>query len=223
LQSFENIWITETTQSVTNPQFVFSNDQVDLGYSAGFNAWANSQGYAPRPFKQRDHLIQLYNMGLYSLCRIGWFIFSGKSAWFISRLINLLSVPGLERNLRIIIDWFLVLAFRSDIAILAQTASAHLQRSQFKEGDEVFRQGDAAEMAYVVESGRLKVIQDRRKIRELGPGDYFGEIMPTHLNRRMETVRCLSDCELKIVSQEDLQALIKSGWLMGGQGNPQFK
>ena len=215
LQSFENIWITETTQSVTNPQFVFSNDQVDLGYSAGFNAWANSQGYATRPFKQRGHLIQPYNMGLYSLCRIGWFIFSGKSAWFISRLINLLSVPGLERNLRIIIDWFLVLAFRSDITILAQTASAHLQRSHFKAGDEVFRQGDAAEMAYVVESGRLKVIQDRRKIRELGPGDYFGEIMPTHQNRRMETVRCLSDCELKIVSQEDLKALIKSGWLMG--------
>ncbi|MDD2660954.1 MAG: BLUF domain-containing protein [Methylococcales bacterium] len=215
LESCENIWITETTQSFTSSQFVFSKDQADLGYSAGFNAWANSQGYASRPFKQRGHLIQPYNMGLFSLCRIGWFIFSGKSAWFISRLINLLSVPGLERNLRIIIDWFLVLAFRSDIAILAQTASAHLQRSHFKAGDEVFHQGDAAQMAYVVESGRLKVIQDHRKIRELGPGDYFGEIMPTHLNRRMESVLCLSDCELKIVSQEDLKALIKSGWLMG--------
>ncbi len=215
LRSFDNIWLTEAGQGAINPQFVFSNDQVDLGYSAGFNAWAHSQGYAPRLFKQRSHVIKPYNMGRHSLCCLGWFTFSGMLAWFISRLINLLSVPGLERNLRIIIDWFLVLAFRNDIAVLAQAPSAHLQRSHFKAGDEIFRQGDAGEMAYVVDSGCLKVIQDGRKVRQLGPGDYFGEIMPIHQNRRVETVRCVTDCELKIVSQEDLKALIQSGWLMG--------
>ncbi len=214
LQGFENIWITKSNEPNSQPQFSFTDDLVTLGYTAGFNAWATSQGYKTRPIKTRTHFIQPYNMAEYSLCAFGAVIIGGKPAWFVSRLINLFSVPGLERNLRIIIDWFLVLAFRNDIAVLSQAPSAHLQRSHYKTGDNIFCSGDAAEMAYAVDSGRLKVMQEGRMIRELGPGDYFGEILPLHNNRRVETVRCLTDCELKIVSQEDLKALIKSGWLM---------
>jgi NADH dehydrogenase FAD-containing subunit/class 3 adenylate cyclase/uncharacterized membrane protein YphA (DoxX/SURF4 family) len=214
LQSFKNIWVAESYQNATTPEYVFTSDQVNLGHSTGFNAWASSQGFSLRPFKQKKHFVQPYNMRQFSLCRVSRLIFTGKLAWFITRFINLLSVPGLERNLRIIIDWFLVLAFRSDIAVLAQASSSSLKRSHFKAGDEIFSQGDTAKMAYVVESGRLKVIQNGIKIRELGPGDHFGEILPIHQNKRIETVQCLTDCELKIVSQEDLSALIKSGWLM---------
>ena len=214
LQAFKNIWITRSNPNLAHPPFIFTNDRVDLGATAGFNAWASSQGFKRRPFKQRSYLIKPYNMAEYSLSYIGWFMISGKPAWFFSRLINMFSVPGLERNLRIIIDWFLVLAFRNDIAVLAQAPSANLQRSHFKAGDDVFCAGETAQMAFAVDSGHLKVLQDGRKVRELGPGDYFGEIMPTHQNRRVETVRCLTDCELKIISQEDLKALLKSGWLM---------
>ncbi|MDP3280367.1 MAG: BLUF domain-containing protein [Nitrosomonas sp.] len=214
LQSFKNIWAAESHHNATTPQFVFASDQVNLGQCAGFNAWASSQGFPQRSFKQQRHFVQPYNMRQFSLCRVSGLIFSGILAGFISRFINLLSVPGLERNLRIIIDWFLVLAFRNDIAVLAQTASSSLEKSHFKAGDEIFNQGDAAKTAFVVESGRLKAIQNGIKIRELGPGDHFGEILPIHQNKRIETIQCLTDCELKIISQEDLGALIKSGWLM---------
>lgn len=214
LQSFNNIWVAESHHNATAHQFVFASDQVNLGQHAGFNAWASSQGFPQRAFKQHRHFVQPYNMRQFSLCRISGLIFTGVLAWFVSRFINLLSVPGLERNLRIIIDWLLVLAFRNDIAVLAQTASSSLEKSHFRAGDVIFSQGDAAKMAYVVESGRLKVIQNGIKIRELGPGDHFGEILPIHQNKRIETVQCLSDCEVKIISQEDLGALIKSGWLM---------
>ena len=215
LLAFNNIWITETEKSLAHAQFVFTHDRVDLGYSAGFNAWAHSQGYASRPYKRKNYVIKPYTLGQYSLCSIGWLVISGKPAWFLSRLTNLLSVPGLERNLRIILDWFLELAFRNDIAVLSQATSSNLQKLYFKAGDEIFAQGDAAEMAYAVDSGQLKVLQDGRQIRDLGPGDYFGEIIPTHDGKRIETIRCVTDCELKLVSQEDLKALLKSGWLMG--------
>lgn len=214
LQSFKNIWVAESHNNVTPPQFVFTSDQVNLGQHAGFNAWASSQGFPQRSFKQQRHFIQPYNMRQFSLCRVNGLIFSGMLAWFISRFINLLSVPGLERNLRIIIDWLLVLVFRNDIAVLAQTTSTSLEKSHFKASDIIFNQGDAAKMAFVVESGHLKVIQNGIKIRELGPGDHFGEVLPIHQNKRIETVQCLTDCELKIISQEDLGGLIKSGWLM---------
>ncbi|MEY4719331.1 MAG: hypothetical protein RL563_1949, partial [Pseudomonadota bacterium] len=167
-----------------------------------------------RHFHKGKWFLQPYNMAEYSLCRLGPLIISGKPAWFVSRFINLLSLPGLERNLRIIFDWFLALAFRNDIAVLAQAPSEHLQRSHFKAGDYIFQKGDAAQFAYVVDSGRLKVTQDGRTINELGSGDYFCEILPTHQNRRVETVRCLSDCELRLLSQADLKAMIQSGWLM---------
>ena len=214
LLAFSNIWITETEKSLAHAQFVFTRDRVDLGFSAGFNAWAHSQGYESQPYKQKNYMIKPYTLGEYSLCKLGFLIISGKPAWFLSRLTNLLSAPGLERNLRILIDWFLVLAFRNDITVLSQASSSKLQRLYFKAGDEIFHQGDAAEMAYAVDSGQLKVLQDGRKIRDLGPGDYFGEIMPTHESKRLETIRCVTDCELKLVTQEDLKALLKSGWLM---------
>lgn len=214
LTGFENIWLTEMNSVANERPFVFTNDQVLLGASAGFNAWAHSQGYDSRHFHKGKWFLQPYNMAEYSLCRLGPLIISGKPAWFVSRFINLLSLPGLERNLRIIFDWFLALAFRNDIAVLAQAPSEHLQRSHFKAGDYIFQKGDAAQFAYVVDSGRLKVTQDGRTINELGSGDYFGEILPTHQNRRVETVRCLSDCELRLLSQADLKAMIQSGWLM---------
>nr|WP_305908609.1 BLUF domain-containing protein [Methylomarinum sp. Ch1-1]MDP4521453.1 BLUF domain-containing protein [Methylomarinum sp. Ch1-1] len=91
---------------------------------------------------------------------------------------------------------------------------ARLQKIRFAQGDEIFHQGDEAEMAYVVESGRLEVIKDDRKVAELGPGDYFGEITQTYLNRRAETVRCISGCELTVLSQTDFKALTKGSGLM---------
>lgn len=214
LKGFENIWLTELSSVGGERPFTFTKDLVQLGTSAGFNAWAHSQGYASRHFEKGNWFLQPYNMAEYSLCRLGRLIISGKPAWFISRFINLLSVPGLERNLRIIFDWFLALAFRNDIAVLAQAPSEHLQKSHFKAGDYIFQQGDAAQFAYMIDSGRLKVIQDGRTINELGAGDYFGEILPTHQDRRVETVRCLSDCELRLLTQADLKALIQGGWLM---------
>ena len=215
LINHKNIWITEVNSTSKNPQHLFINDRIALGSTAGYNAWASSQGFTPHPYIQKKHIIKPYNMRHHSICYVGGIGFSGNLAWFVSRLINLLSVPGLERNLRILIDWLLVIPFRNDIAILAQATSYKLQRTQYKKGDEIYRQDDLAEHAYAVETGRLEVIQDGRKTKELAPGDYFGEILSLHLGRREETVRCLSPSELTVVAQEDFKALTQGGSLMG--------
>jgi CRP-like cAMP-binding protein len=65
---------------------------------------------------------------------------------------------------------------RNDIAVLAPDPTARLQRAHFEPGDEVIRQGDEGETAYVIESGRLEVLKDGSKLGELGEGDCFGEI-----------------------------------------------
>ena len=98
LQSFKNIWVAESCQNLTIPQFAIASDQFNLGQSAGFNAWASSQGFSQRLFKQQRHFVEPYNMRQFSLCRVGILVFTGILAWFISRFVNLLSVPGLEKK-----------------------------------------------------------------------------------------------------------------------------
>src|SRR5439155_10187369 len=119
--------------------------------AVGYNAWASSQNYTTRPFLPRKRLLKPYNMGRRSLCGLGGFIFGGTFAWIVSRLSNLLALPGLERNLRILIDWLLDIPFRHDIAVLAPDPTERLQRAHFEPGDEVIRQGDEGETAYIIE------------------------------------------------------------------------
>jgi len=188
-------------------RFITTADFVALGNAAGYNAWASSQSYQPRPFRPRKRLLEPYNMGRRSLCRAGWFTFGGAPAWIVSRLTNLLAMPGLERNLRILMDWLLDIPFRNDIAVLAPDPTERLQRAHFEPGDEVIRQGDEGETAYVVESGRLEVLKDGSKLGELGEGDCFGEIALLSKVRRTATVRCLTACELAVLARADFGAL----------------
>ena len=118
-----------------------------------------------------------------------------------------LALPGLERNLRILMDWVLDIPFRSDIAVLAPDPTERLQRAHFEPGDEVIRQGDEGETAYVITSGRVEVLQDGNKPGELGDGDSFGEIALLSNVRRTATVRCLTACELTVLARDDFRAL----------------
>ena len=210
----EHIWVTALKGQIAERRFLTTADWVDLGKAAGENAWANSQGYPTHAFKPKGRWLKPYNMGRHSVCQIGPWQFGGTPAWVISRSTNLFALPGLERNLRILIDWFLDIPFRADIAVLAPDATERLQKCHFEAGDEVIRQGDEGETAYVIESGRLEAIKDGRKVNELGPGDFFGEIALVSNVKRTATVRCLTSCELTLLTRDDFQMLaVGSGTL----------
>jgi CRP-like cAMP-binding protein len=180
---------------------------MDLGHHAGENAWAASQGFAPRAFAFKQRLVMAFNMGRHSLARLFGVMASGLPAWFFSRMSNLATMPGLERNLRILIDWTLDVPFRADIAVLAPEISSRLQTLHFEAGDEVIRQGDLADTAYVVRSGTLEVLRSGKPVGTLSPGDFFGEMALMKGTRRTATVRCLTTCELTVFAKEDFDAL----------------
>jgi CRP-like cAMP-binding protein len=127
--------------------------------------------------------------------------------WFLSRLSNLLVLPGLERNLRILIDWLLDIPFRNDIAVLAPDRTEGLHRKHFEAGEEVISEGDMGETAYIVDAGRLAVLKGGTQVAELAEGDCFGEIALLGNVKRTATIRCLTACELMVLARDDFRTL----------------
>jgi len=75
-----------------------------------------------------------------------------------------------------------------------------LSRSHVAAQTDVFRKGDSGEDFYIIDSGRVAVIDDGHEIRQLGPGDAFGEIALLRAVPRTATVRALEDTELAVLS-----------------------
>ena len=201
------LWVTAMRNQHGERKFLTTADYVDLGKTAGQNAWAASQDFPTHAYQPKQRWLKIYNMGRRSICRIGPVEFGGTFAWFLSRITNLAALPGLERNLRILIDWCLDVPFRADIAVLTPDATERLQRVHFEPGDEVIHQDERGDTAYIVQSGRLEVLKNNRKVGELGEGDHFGEIALLQDSVRTATVRCLTSCELTVLTGEDFQSL----------------
>jgi NADH dehydrogenase FAD-containing subunit/uncharacterized membrane protein YphA (DoxX/SURF4 family) len=188
-------------------RYLTTSDWMDLGKVVGQNAWAASQSFETQAFQFKKRLVLAFNMGRHSITKVfGWAI-GGVPAWFLSRMTNLATMPGLERNLRILIDWTLDVPFRADIAVLAPDVTSKLQKLHQEAGDEIIRQGEQGETAYIIQSGRVEIIKSGKKVGELGSGDFFGEIALVSETKRTATVRCLTACELTVLSREDFQSL----------------
>lgn len=78
-------------------------------------------------------------------------------------------------------------------------------------GQWFFREGDPAEEMYVLESGRALVLRHWRDrellVRELGPGDCFGEMALIDLHARSAAVRAEQDCVALAFGPGDLLRL----------------
>ena len=212
LKGWDTIWaavapLEQRKGGGGRPRYLTTSDWMDLGKAVGQNAWALSQGYESQAFAFKKRLVLAFNMGRHSLAKIYGVLLGGLPAWFLSRMTNLATMPGLERNLRILIDWTLDVPFRADIAVLAPEVTTKLQKQHYEVGDEVIRQGEQGDTAYIIQSGQVAIIKGSKKIGELGPGDFFGEMALVSNTKRNATVRCLSPCEITVLGKEDFQAL----------------
>ncbi|KQM81468.1 MFS transporter [Agromyces sp. Leaf222] len=75
-------------------------------------------------------------------------------------------------------------------------------------GAVVFRQGDAGDRYYVVESGEADVLGDGRVVATLGAGEGFGEIALLRRTRRTATVAARTALELRALRPERFLAVV---------------
>jgi MFS family permease len=77
-------------------------------------------------------------------------------------------------------------------------------------GEVVFRQGDAGDQYWIIQSGRVEVLVDGEHRRELGAGEGFGEIALLRDVPRTATVTAIDDVELMGVARDDFIPAITS-------------
>jgi MFS family permease len=83
-----------------------------------------------------------------------------------------------------------------------------LERLAVPAGTAVVRQGEPGDRFYVVETGRLEVLVDGRRVREHGPGEGFGEIALLRAVPRTATVRAVQDSALRALPREAFLAAV---------------
>lgn len=79
----------------------------------------------------------------------------------------------------------------------------------FSAGDDLVRQGDAGTAFFIIISGRARVDRDSVTLRELGPGDFLGEIALIDGSTRTATVAALEPIGALTVKRADFLELLE--------------
>jgi CRP-like cAMP-binding protein len=74
----------------------------------------------------------------------------------------------------------------------------------------LFNQGDAGDKAYMVVSGRLAVIVDKKEVGYMGNGEVFGELALLLNQKRSATVKSLKPTELIEIDRSGLDKILNS-------------
>ena len=89
--------------------------------------------------------------------------------------------------------------------------AARMRTVRVSAGEPVFHAGDLADRFYVIREGRAAVhLPDGSHIRDLGPGDSFGELALLFGGHRTATVRAVTDLVLAGLLRDDFARLVRA-------------
>mgnify|MGYP000244711413 CR=1 FL=1 len=145
------------------------------GRHAGRNILAVMDGHRRKPFEFKG-LGELAAIGHHkAVADIMGLSFSGFLAWWAWRTIYLAKLPGLQRKLRVLLDWTFDLFFPRDINLLSPQYSKPLKSIHMEAGDVLFYPDEPAFSVYFVQSGKIEIRDGETVIKTVGAGEYFGE------------------------------------------------
>ena len=78
-----------------------------------------------------------------------------------------------------------------------QVVAGHLTSDSYRSGQSIVREGDVGYSIFIIKSGRVDVTSGDRVLRQLGPGDFFGELgIVSPDGKRTATVTARDDAEV---------------------------
>ncbi len=133
---------------------------------------------------------------------------SGIFAWLLWRTIYLSKFPGLDRKIRVAMDWTLDLFLPRDITQIRIFHQGEVVTEHFEEGELVFDRGDFGNKIYFIIDGEIQIDVDGQTIANLCDGDVFGEIALISNRARTATARAQSATNVVTVSREAFKKLV---------------
>ena len=86
---------------------------------------------------------------------------------------------------------------------LQEDLGAKMTERSFAEGEALATQGEAGDEFFLIVEGGVEVEADGRKVREMGPGESFGEIALLRDTERTATVKATSTGVAMVLSRDD--------------------
>jgi CRP-like cAMP-binding protein len=86
----------------------------------------------------------------------------------------------------------------------------YADRIEVAAGTQLTGEGKEGHLFFVIETGRAAVLQDERELRELGAGDFFGEIALLETTERTASVVARTPMQLVVVSRLAFGRLVES-------------
>ncbi len=194
---------------------------IKLGRHAAENIDSMCSGKELSPFRYKA-LGQMATIGHHKgVCSIFGFRFSGFFAWWLTRTIHLLKLPGLDRKLRVMVDWTFELFFPPDLNYLDLKKTQKIARMHVEPGDVIFRQGEEGSAFYVVEEGSLEAVRYHENGEvlwrdELIPGDHFGEGSFLYGMVRRVTVTAKTAATIMVFNSKEFKAFVGSFQSLSG-------
>ena len=135
VSGMDNIWALGDCAEIPYPSYSrrphppTAQHAIREGKAVAANVGAAIRGRPKTPFRYKP-LGVLASIGRQSaVAEILGFKFSGFFAWWLWRTIYLLKLPGLDRKVRVVIDWTLDLFFPRDIVLIKHLTRAALGES----------------------------------------------------------------------------------------------
>lgn len=92
---------------------------------------------------------------------------------------------------------------------LLASAARQCRKSTWRPGEDVFRQGDAGNLFYIIVRGRFQVIRDDHVVATLEDGDCFGEVALVTHHPRNATVRAVTAAVVLTLSRESFEQILQ--------------
>lgn len=100
--------------------------------------------------------------------------------------------------------WLFSTCSQRELARIAKTCD----EIEVKAGKELIREGELGRELFIVREGEARVSRKGRKVANLGPGSYFGELSLLSRLPRNSTITATTDMDLLVLGSREFGALL---------------